>query len=257
MKKILISTLCLFGLYVNSIADMIQVGEELVYEVSFLTIKLGTIKIVTLPDTTINEEKVYHSKVFIQSNPSIPFYSLKTIFNSYMDTSLAEGKYFECNSKEGDQEWGFQKITFKDKNVNNNLHNEKWYAKEKINDTIYQDAGKVVDGSTLFFYARKNSNLVKNIKMPTLMDLSIGSTILRFTGKQEKINIDAIKEPINTYYIEGKGEWKALYGLGDKFQGWFSADDAKVPIKAKMNVYIGSINIELKSWKRVGWTLPK
>ena len=256
MKKIFISILH-FIIFANLYSEVIQVGEELIYDVSFLAIKLGTIKIVTLSDTIINGEKVYHSKVFLQSNPNIPFYSLKAIFNSYMDTSLSEGKYFECNSKEGNQEWGFQKITFKDKNFSNNLHNEKWYAKEKINDTIYQNAGKVVDGSTLFFYARRNSNTTKNVKIPTLMDLEIGNTILRFTGKQEKIEIDAVKYPINTYYIEGKGEWKALYGLGDNFQGWFSADDARVPIKAKMNIYIGNINIELKNWKRTNWIPPK
>jgi len=257
MKKGIVFIFCLFGIWNSLYSDAIQVGEELIYDVSFLSIKLGTIKIVTLPDTTINNEKVYHSKVFIQSNPNIPFYSLKAIFNSYMDTSLTEGKYFECNSKEGDNEWGFQKIIFKDNNFNNNLHNEKWYGKEKINDTIYKDAGKVIDGSTLFFYARRNSNLSKNVKIPTLMDLEIGNTILRFTGKQEKIKIDAVDYPINTYYIEGKGEWKALYGLGDKFQGWFSADASRVPIKAKMNVYIGNINIELKNWKRNNWNPPK
>jgi hypothetical protein len=43
-----------------------------------------------------------------------------------MDTSLSEGRYFEANSKENNQEWGFQKITFRDKAVaNSNMYNEK------------------------------------------------------------------------------------------------------------------------------------
>jgi len=253
MKNIII-LICLFLFSFNTQANVIQIGEELVYDVSFLAIKLGTIKIVTLPDTIINGEKLHNSKVYIQSNQNIPFYSLRAIFNSYMDTNLLVGKYFECSIKEGNNDWGYQKITFKDKDFNNNLRNEKWYAKEKIADTIYENADRVIDGSTLFFYARRYCNIVRNVKIPTLMDLEIGNTILRFTGKQEKIKISAVKHPINTYYIEGKGEWKALYGLGDKFQGWFSADDARVPIKATMNVYIGNVNIELKSWKRNNWT---
>ena len=84
------------------------------------------------------------------------------------------------------------------------------------------------------------------------MDLDIGFTKIKFTDKKEKTRIDAVKYPIQTFYLEGLCEWTALYGLGGKFQGWFSADDARVPIKAKMNVYLGSINIELKSWKRNG-----
>jgi len=253
LKNIFIIIFCLFLLPLDVQSNVIQIGEELVYEVSFLAIKLGTIKIITLPDSIINGEKLHNSKVYIQSNPNIPFYSLRAIFNSYMDTNLLVGKYFECSIKEKNNDWGYQKITFKDKDFNNNLRNEKWYAKEKINDTIYENAGKVIDGSTLFFYARKHSNSIKIVKIPTLMDLEIGNTILRFTGKQEKIKIDVVKYPINTYYIEGKGEWKALYGLGDKFQGWFSVDDARVPIRATMNVYIGNVNIELKSWKRTNW----
>jgi hypothetical protein len=48
-----------------------------------------------------------------------------------------------------------------------------------------------------------------------------------------------------------------LYGLGGKFEGWFSADDSRVPIKARMKVYLGNINIELKKWIRTDWTPPK
>jgi hypothetical protein len=239
-------------------ADMIQTGEELFYDVTYLNIKLGTIKIITLADTTYQGEKVYHSKVYIQSNPNIPFYSLKSIFNSYMDTSLSEGRYFESNSKEQDFEWGFQKITFRDKRAKSaDMKVEKWYDKEKINDSTYYSIGKVIDGSSLFFFARKNSDRTFNAKVPTIMDMTVGDTKIKFTGKTEKVKIDAIKYPVNTYYVEGKCEWVALYGLGDKFQGWFSCDEAKIPIKAKMNVYIGSVVIELKNWKRTNWNPPK
>jgi len=45
--------------------------------------------------------------------------------------------------------------------------------------------------------------------------------------------------------------------LSGKFEGWFSDDNAHIPIKALMNVYVGKILIELKSWKRTGWIPPK
>jgi len=46
------------------------------------------------------------------------------------------------------------------------------------------------------------------------------------------------------------------YGLSGKFEGWFSDDDAHIPIKAKMNVYVGSVVIELVKWKRGSWNPP-
>lgn len=252
MKKYLFLTkfiflILIFGWRVN--ADIVQVGEELLYDVSYIGIKLGTIRILTLPDTNYKNTPVYHSKIFIQSNPNIPFYSLTAIFNSLMDTSLTQGIYFECNSKEHNQEWGFQRITFN----KNSIRNEKFYDKQVLNDTTYNNVGKCFDGSTLLFFARKNANKAMNVRLPTIMDLAIGNTFIKFTGRTEQIKIDAFKDSVSCYYLEGKGEWTALYGLGDKFQGWFSADDARVPLKAKMNVYLGNINIELKKWKRKGW----
>jgi len=242
--------------------SLIQVGEELIYDVSFLTVQLGTIKIVTLPDTSYQGRKVAHSKVFIQSNPGIPFYSLKAVFNSLMDTTLTEGKYFDANTKENSDDWGFQKIIFTQKSGSQTENGsivrvEKWYNKEKINDTTICSKEKVIDGSTLFFLSRKLIDRKMNLRIPTIMDLSIGDTKFYFTGKIEKIKIAAVDYPVKVYYFDGKAEWVALYGLGDKFQGWFSCDAARVPIYAKMNVYLGSINIELRSWKRRGWFPPK
>ena len=115
----------------------------------------------------------------------------------------------------------------------------------------------ILDGATLFFFARQNVNMNKKVKVPTIMDLSVGNTFLNFTGKTEKVKIKAVDYPISTYYLNGKAEWVGVYGLGDKFEGWFSADDARIPIKAKMNVYIGSILLELKKWKRGNWQPPR
>jgi len=152
--------LCLIIFLIASLqifSQMIQVGEELTYEVSYLKIKLGTVRIVTLPDTVFQGEKVYHSKVFIRSNPGIPFYSLRAIFNSFMDTTLTEGKFFEANTQENNNEWGYQKITFQKSEQKNKTSNdsrtvrvEKWFNNEKINDTIiFSEQSGLKNGLTM------------------------------------------------------------------------------------------------------------
>ena len=49
----------------------------------------------------------------------------------------------------------------------------------------------------------------------------------------------------------------SIFGLTGYFEGWFSNDEASIPIVAKMKVLIGNITLELKSWKREGWIPPK
>ncbi|MBK9333544.1 MAG: hypothetical protein IPM96_14365 [Ignavibacteria bacterium] len=44
-----------------------------------------------------------------------------------------------------------------------------------------------------------------------------------------------------------------LFGLSGEFAGWFSDDEARVPLKSQMNVIIGSVTLELNSYKRSGW----
>jgi hypothetical protein len=41
-----------------------------------------------------------------------------------------------------------------------------------------------------------------------------------------------------------------------EFTGWFSDDEAAVPIKGKLNVLLGSVTVELIQWKRDSWSPP-
>ena len=45
--------------------------------------------------------------------------------------------------------------------------------------------------------------------------------------------------------------------LKGSFEGWFSDDEARIPIVSKMNVYVGNVVIELVKWKRPGWVPPR
>jgi hypothetical protein len=66
-----------------------------------------------------------------------------------------------------------------------------------------------------------------------------------------------VNYPIMTTHFDGTANWTGVYGLTGSFEGWFSDDAARVPIKAKMKVYIGSVTLELQSWKRGNWQPPK
>lgn len=40
--------------------------------------------------------------------------------------------------------------------------------------------------------------------------------------------------------------------LNGDFEGWFSTDNRRVPLAARMKVFVGSVYIELEKW--VKWT---
>jgi hypothetical protein len=71
------------------------------------------------------------------------------------------------------------------------------------------------------------------------------------------VEIDALDYEIRTVHFQGEANWTGVYGITGKFDGWFSDDEARVPIRAKMKLYVGNADIELVRWKRPGWTPPK
>lgn len=228
-------------------------GEILEYDVSFIGIKLGTIKIETIKEDEFNGKPVYTAKSTMQSNPGIPFVSLFATFNTWMDRSMGFSYQFIGNTKTSDG-WQYNKIDFDyDKKKITNRH---WLNDSLITNDVFDATSKINDGCSLFFFARKYSDAKKTVKVPTFIDGKFLTTI-NFHGKREATQIDAIPYPVQTIFLDGKADWQGVYGLSGRFEGWFSDDDARIPIKAYVNVYVGKVLIELKKWKREGWKPPK
>jgi hypothetical protein len=62
---------------------------------------------------------------------------------------------------------------------------------------------------------------------------------------------------VDVVHFEGRADFEGIFGMTGDFEGWFSNDEARVPILAKMKVIIGNIRIELTKWNREGWKPPK
>lgn len=258
MKKVVSIFIC-FLFLIPTFGDaqsskMISPGEELFYEVSFLGIKLGTIRIVTENPENYNNKSVYKAKAFIDSYEGIPFVDLHAVFNSWFDQSITYSHKFNASVKEKDY-WLFDRTLYEyDKQQ---IIIEKYKKGEKYFSRKVKTNKKWNDGLSIFFLAREFTKSGKNIKIPTVMDKDTVYTYINFHGRKENVEIKSIGYPIRTITFNGKAEWTGIYGLTGYFEGWFSDDEASVPIKAKMNVYIGSINIELIKWTRPGWKPPQ
>lgn len=259
MKKSLRLTvataLFVLGIVTASAQGFLYPGEELTYRVSYLGVSLGTIKTVTEPWTTLDGRKVAKVKVHINSHPNIPFVSLHAIYESWMDESITYSYQFNANTQVEDNVWEFDQYLF-DYDAQK-ITTEKFRDKKKVKSQVFQTTKKYNDGSSILFAARRLLYAKKTYKLPTLiMDDTVG-TVINFQAKPESVEIDAASYPVKCVYFNGNANWTGVYGLTGKFEGWFSDDEARVPIKAYMKVYVGSVTLELQSWKRGSWQPPK
>jgi hypothetical protein len=230
-------------------------GEELTYRVSYLNITLGTIRTVTEQTTTLNGQKAYKVKVFIDSHPNIPFVSLHSVYESWMDATATYSMQFVANTEVENKQWEVDKYLFD--YTNKKLLMEKYRDSKIVKSRWFDIKKRYNDGSSLLFAARSLLLSKKSLRMPTVIMEDTVNTVVNFNGKQEPVSIDAVQYPIKSVYLNGEANWTGIYGLSGRFEGWFSDDDARIPVKAKMKVYVGSVTIELQKWRRGSWQPPK
>lgn len=254
-KKLAVFIIVTFLTAFSSNAQVMSSGEELVYDVSYMGITLGTIRVTTLKNETFNGKSVHHTKIYIDSRKGIPFVDLHSIYESWIDPSVQFSHNFAASTKESDGSWTYDKYLFD--YPGQAVTMEKYKANKLSNKRVLKTSKKWNDGSSLFFLARQMLKSKKSIKVPTIIMDDTVSTSINFVGKEETVEIDAAKYPIKTIYLSGTANWTGIYGLSGKFEGWFSDDEARIPIRAKMKLYVGNANIELVKWNRSSWQPPK
>jgi hypothetical protein len=233
-------------------AQVLVPGEELTYRVSYLGIELGRIHLINEGRQEALGKPAFKCKALIDSREGIPFLSLHVIYESWMEhTALASLQFIAQNRESGE----YTKYTFD--YDQRRIQTSTWIDRRKTDERTFQIIRKYVDGLTILYAARQLLYSKRTAWIPTIVREDTAWTKINFTGNVSSISIDAVSYPVRTVYFDGLANWTGVYGVTGYFEGWFSDDEARIPIKAKMKLYLGSADIELVGWKRPGWSPPR
>jgi hypothetical protein len=202
----------------------------------------------------VNGSPAFRSKAFIDSYSGVPFVELHASFESWIDPGMFSRKFIG-KSKEG-KHWEYARYHFAYDEQRVLIESGRRDTVVEKRDTLTLD-GHSQDGLSLFFYARDQLRSRKPQNIPCLVTEKKVNTFIDFTDARSSLEIDAVEYPVDVLAFEGTAEFVGIFGLTGDFEGWFSNDEARVPIMAKMKVILGSITIELMEWKRAGWTPPR
>lgn len=242
--------------WVNAV---MQPGEELIYEVSWGFFKLGKVRIVTHP-APLEQASAFSAAAFSDSY-KLPFVDFHAISTSEMDSTLFS--YGSSLFEKKEKNW-FRQIYYFDTRtkmfVTENATVPKPDARPiapPTHDTLKVTFNRFHDGTSILFFARARVHSGVAVRVPTFVRGKAGYTNFYLPTLKTSVSIDAVPHTIKAVELEGKAEFEGIFGLTGEFTGWFSDDAAAVPLKAKMKVILGSITIELKEWKRAGWSPPQ
>ena len=235
----------------------LQVGEELTYEVSYLSIALGTIKSKVKSIELVHGKPQYKVEVHIRSYDGIPFTTISTMFQSTMTSKLVSTSF---STREWYKDTIHKYINYTFDQKKDVVYVSERYGEKEIRqnyDTLKLDDKDWQDGCSLLFYARGNIFSKKKEHVPTLMYRSKADTYIQFGVERTSMEIDAVDYPVDVFKLEGDANFTGIFGLTGGFRGYFSADSACVPIFAQMKVIVGNVNLELIKWKRTDWKPPR
>jgi hypothetical protein len=238
---------------------MLEVGEELDYKVSYSFFNIGTIRTKVLGREERGGRTVYKTRALIDSNPSLSWLvTLHIRFYSEMDGSVYSYRWIEDDSTKKETNYKIFRFDYENKKAYLEVGKvlSTGERKPESSDTVTVDAN-CQDGLSLFFYAREHVHQKTPENVPTLIEKKQERTFINFMNKRTDAEVDGVDYPVDVVQFEGKADYVGIFGLTGGFRGWFSNDEASVPILARMNVILGSIKIQLMHWNRPGWQPPK
>jgi hypothetical protein len=171
-----------------------------------------------------------------------------------MDSYIKPLKFTSKEYKEGkesvlnyDFKYDSSRVYIKKTGYEGNLE----YEKTMPLNAVYQD------GLSIFYYARFNFFNTKSVDVPVIINQDSSSIHLNFNNSKTDVEISEADYDISSVYLDGMTNYEFVFGLTGEFSGWFTNDEARIPVKAKLKVKIGNVTLELKGWKRKGWNLPE
>ena len=255
--NLLLAVLGAIGYAQNLVNPVFQHGEELRYKVKWNFLRLGTITIRTLHDSTCTRPEEYKIIMKVESNPDLHFVWIREFNESLLDTRKLISLRFHALHRNGDDLLRIQQgydttcrvATFELSDLNTHT---------VLRSDTLREVSPFVEGPSLFMVTRCLSRRAEFSSVPTMVDGRIAPTDLNFLRTTEELEVGAMGIPVRVRKFLGVAHWKggSEAGMSGEFTGWITDDEAAVPVKADMKVMLGSVRLELESWCRPGWLLP-
>ncbi len=244
---------------VQHTGTMMQVGEELEYRVTYSFFHIGTIRFRVTDRGERDGRTVYHTETIIDSNPALSWLTDVHI-RFYGETDEDVYSYWWIGDDSSSKGVDYREIRF---DYPNHRMFYDWGKKlpggqrrQEGVDTVAV-SGRGQDGLSLFFYAREHARDKKTEIVPTFIENKEAKTTINFLSDRQDVEIDSVDYPVDAVYLNGRADFVGVFGLTGGFEGWFSNDDARIPIIARLKVILGSIKVELIRWKRGTWMPPR
>jgi hypothetical protein len=236
----------------NAVYDknVFGVGEKLEFRVHYGFINAGEATLETYPQMYKVNDKICY-KGSVTGRTSGPFdlaLNIRDTWVSYFDSSTCIPQKFYRDIEEG--KYRLKEAVFYDYHTglaNVEREGKKGEEKKKASYKIPNDVVDIVSG--YFFLRTVNYNLLKvgdTITTTAFFEDKVYDFKVKFLGKA-KINTKFGK--INAIKLSPVMPDNKLFEGGNSIRMWLSDDKNKIPLKIEADMFVGAVEMDLKSYK--------
>ncbi len=230
-----------------TVRQVAQAREYFEYVVHYGIFELGTVSVEIVGDTIWNGHRALYTRARIKSNPRLWFVGYKErVFHSitgYDGTSFFAYEFVSDSIH--DREYRDTRYTY-----DYRAGRVYAYEFEKLKVT-FTDLDRPADsGPGLFYESRLHAGRDTTVSYPVYTEFEKGYAVMKFTRRTETRSIPAFAAPVQTYYMEGQADLKGPFGFNGAFRTWYGTDAMRLPLEAHVKVWVGSVQVKLKSYRR-------
>lgn len=239
----------------DGIRQVLAGDEWFQYKVKWLFIRLGTITVGT--NSLPGHPDLYKTTITLDSNPDLFFISVHSRYEAVVSSDPVRCELFRSWEADGDDTL-MTRYVFVDSLDRILMSQHMLPADTLVREEVKDSIDRFFDGGSLMLLARSLVHRDTSVSVPTLVDFDLFTTDITFTTAFAATSIGARDEDVRTRTLYGRANFgeKTIGGFSGEFKGWFSDDEAAVPILAEMSITLGTVNVELERWKRDGWEPP-
>ncbi len=258
MRRVLLLILFLFSSGLAQSQDAVQseqptleklvsVKETFRYEVKYGFFKLGWVEVTLLPDTVYNGRVHKHLITKMESNPKIPFMGTEidhyhSLFYENEEGIPVTSLYWKDNLDEGEE----KEIVYSfDREAQTVAYKEEDDTEGTLDLIEPGTAGHII-----FYFSRLFAGGETPSSMPVYVAKKVGYIHFENSSALEKRKYRPFGK-IEAHLTRGKTEnLEGPFGFSGDFRAWFLNDDLRVPLEARVKVFLGNAIIKLIEYEK-------
>jgi hypothetical protein len=222
--------------------------EKLVYGVSYLGIRIGTVEILNKFDD--EKPTVTETMIVLRTFSGIPFVSVHTEFYGSIGSDGYFGESLTFDRERG--RWAYYRATREpetfDIRIERGYQDIETGAFSSVEIDSVRSERPVLDALAFLTVLRDSAHTGLQNELDILVDRSIEKIVFDRTEAIDAVGVSAFGNEVIAYHVSGTINFTAIHGLSRRYQAWVSADDRRIPVQARVHIGIGSVKLELKEY---------